>query len=64
VTLRIYDIHGRYVRGLVDGVQGEGSHSVQWDGRNGHGERVSSGVYLMKLDAGGTTSVRKMLMIK
>jgi len=64
VTLRIYDIHGRYVRGLVDGVKGEGSHSVQWDGRNDHGERVSSGVYLMRLDAGSTTSVRKMIMIK
>jgi hypothetical protein len=64
VTLRIYDIHGRYVRGLVNQVKEKGSHSVQWDGRNDRGEKVSSGVYLMKLEAGSTKSVRKMIMIK
>lgn len=64
VTLKIYDLHGRLVRTLVDGMKAKGNHVIQWDGRNDRGIRASSGIYLMRLNAGSTSSVRKMILIK
>jgi hypothetical protein len=64
VTLRIYDIHGRFIKTLVDEVKGAGHHFVQWNGKNESGERVSSGIYLMRLDSGNTNCVRKMILVK
>ncbi len=64
VTLKIYDIHGRFVTTLVDAVKEAGEHTVQWDGRNTGGEPVYSGIYFMRLEAGGSRAVRKMILMK
>jgi hypothetical protein len=64
VTLRIFDIRGQLVRTLVDGVQGHGQNSVVWDGRNNTGQQVASGVYLSRLNAGGISQTRKMMLMK
>ncbi len=64
VTLAIYDIRGRRVRILVDGLYEAGSHRVVWDGRDGQGEQMPSGVYLYRLEAAGRTVTRKMLITK
>jgi len=64
VTLKIYDVHGRYVTTLVDAVKEAGEYTVMWDGRNSGGEPVYSGVYFMRLEAGGSNTVRKMVLMK
>ncbi len=63
-TIRVYNLLGQLVRTLVDGEQEPGYHSVRWDGRNGLGKDVSSGIYFYKLQAGDYTSVRKMILLK
>ncbi|MCH7761590.1 T9SS type A sorting domain-containing protein [candidate division TA06 bacterium] len=62
--LGIYDLTGRQVQVLVDGVREAGSHSVVWDGRDGRGERVASGVYFVRLSAGDITATKKMILLK
>jgi hypothetical protein len=37
---------------------------VAWDGRDGHGRVVATGVYLYRLHGPGKTRTRRMLMIK
>ncbi len=65
VSLRIYDMMGRVVRTLVDDqVQSAGSYKVQWDGRNQHGTRVSSGVYLYSLEFGNFKKTKSMTLLK
>ncbi|MCX6134935.1 MAG: phosphodiester glycosidase family protein [Ignavibacteriales bacterium] len=64
VTLEVYDVLGREVITLVDGVQAPGSHSVRWDGRDGRGEAVSTGVYLYQLRAGGSAMTKKMVLLQ
>ena len=64
VALTIYDILGREVRTLVQGEQAPGYQSVVWDGTDGDGNPVASGVYLYRLEAGGFTQARKMVLLK
>lgn len=64
VGIRVYDAAGRFVISLESGAKPAGRHSVRWNGRNGRGTAVSSGVYYYRLQAGTKTLTRKMLLIK
>ena len=69
VTLTIYDTNGGAVRRLEIGHQPAGlyqrrSRAVYWDGRNGRGESVASGIYFYTLKADEFTATRKMLIRK
>ncbi len=62
VRLVIFNTIGQPVRTLVDELQAAGVYQVQWDGRDGRGERVATGVYLYRLQEGPVARVRKMLV--
>ena len=69
VTLTIYNQTGQVVRTLEVGHQiasayENRSKAVYWDGRNGLGEQVASGVYFYHLSAGDYSATRKMLILK
>ena len=69
VVLTIYDGSGRVVRTLEVGHQTAAvyesrSKAVYWDGRNGLGEQVASGLYFYALTAGDYSATRKMLILK
>ncbi len=64
VTIEIFNIKGQQVCTLVNEVFSAGRHSVLWDGRDGQGKPVSSGLYFYKLKAGTFSSVKKMILIK
>ena len=64
VTLAIYDVSGKKIRGLVGKQQPAGLYAVEWDGRNDGGELVSSGVYFYRLSAGEFTQTRRMVLLK
>jgi hypothetical protein len=63
-SLDVYDMQGRLVRRLVTAELAAGTHSVVWDGLDGDGRKVGSGVYLARLVAGGRTAEHKMVMLK
>ena len=69
VTLKIYDMNGKIVRRLEVGYKAAGmyrsrSRAVYWDGRNGLGEQLASGVYFYTLTAGEFSATRRMLILK
>ena len=69
VQISIYDISGELVRQLDLGHQRAGhyterSRAAYWDGRNGIGEHVASGVYFYTLTADTFRATRKMLVGK
>ncbi|KPK68440.1 hypothetical protein AMJ82_08245 [candidate division TA06 bacterium SM23_40] len=62
-NLTVYNILGQHVRTLVDGPVLPGRHVVTWDRRDGAGQRVASGVYFYRLQAGRTQATRKMIVV-
>lgn len=64
LSLRIYDLRGRLVRTLADGPQAAGRHAVTWDGRDGAGRALPSGVYFCRLQAGAVVETRAMALSK
>jgi FlgD Ig-like domain len=64
ISLGVYDISGRLIRELDGGVIPPGVHSVFWDGRDGKGRPVSSGVYLFRLEAGRQCRFQRAVLIR
>ena len=69
VTLTIYDMNGSNGSAFEMGHQAAGmyqnrSRALYWDGRNGRGESVASGIYFYTLKADEFTATRKMLIRK
>ena len=62
--LCVYNVSGRRVTTLLDEVRGPGTHRIEWDGRDGAGVEVGTGVYLYSLETEEGTLVRKMLLLK
>ncbi|MFO7638991.1 MAG: FlgD immunoglobulin-like domain containing protein, partial [bacterium] len=60
--LAVYDATGRRVRELFRGPTRAGSQVVRWDGRDDRGQPVARGVYLYRLEAGGESIARKLVL--
>ncbi|MCH7528894.1 MAG: S8 family serine peptidase, partial [Candidatus Marinimicrobia bacterium] len=59
VRLRLYNLRGQLVRTMVDDFQPAGVHTVALSG-----DRLASGVYFYRLEAGDFTRTRKMVLLK
>lgn len=64
VTLTIFDVTGRRVVTLVEGVQPGGAHMVTWNGRDGGGRAVVTGIYFYELATPEMTLTKKMVLLK
>lgn len=58
-TLKVFDVLGREVTTLVEGVKQPGTYSVTWDATGS-----PSGLYLYKLQAAGFTGIKKMVLVR
>ncbi|SYZ73917.1 exported hypothetical protein [Candidatus Zixiibacteriota bacterium] len=63
-VLRIYNILGQEVRTLIDRQEAPGNYSIEWDGTDGIGNKVGSGVYFYRLTRGNDNDTRKMVLLK
>lgn len=59
VTLKVFDVLGREVSTLVNGVEEPGYKSAAWDAEN-----MTSGIYFCRLAAGSFTETKKLLLLK
>lgn len=64
VTLAVYDILGRTVTTLYQGYLPTGQHQFRWNGVDGNGQGVASGVYFYRLSSDKISLTRKMALMK
>jgi hypothetical protein len=64
VKLDVYNLHGQHVRTLLSERMEAGQHEFVWDGRDDHGDTVSSGVYAARLRTSGYDELKKMVLVK
>jgi hypothetical protein len=64
VDVTVYDILGRKITTLMSGQQGAGSHQMEWDGRDGLGMSVPTGIYFVRMQSDNFSAVRKIMLMK
>lgn len=57
VDLSIFDLQGRKIRTLLNGLRSPGTHGWFWDGKKTDGSYADNGVYFLRLRAGGERRV-------
>jgi len=64
VNLSVYNILGQRVKTLINMRQQPGIYSVNWDGRDGEGHDISSGIYFYRLTTNNFDAARQMMLVK
>ncbi len=64
VRASVVDPRGREVRVLHDGMASAGSNSWLWNGRDGSGRTLASGVYLVRLETAERVMQRAVTLVK
>jgi endoglucanase len=64
VEISVYTIDGRLIRNLIKNHYGVGAHTIRWDGRDASGKRVSSGLYIYRIEAGEKIVTGKMTLVR
>ncbi|MFQ5772105.1 MAG: FlgD immunoglobulin-like domain containing protein [bacterium] len=64
VTLKVFNILGNQIRTLVNQIQTQGTHTIVWDGKNGQGEIVPSGVYIFRIEVESFIQSKKMILMR
>jgi hypothetical protein len=59
VNLRVFDIQGRELAVISQGLRNAGKHDLTWNAGD-----FKSGLYLIKLEAGDQTAIRKVLLLR
>jgi len=64
ITVTVYNNIGRKVIELYHGTSSAGLNLIQWDGKNDSGQRVSSGVYTIKIEGGGMNQSKRVVVVR
>ena len=64
IFLDVYDLRGRMVCRLFQGIRNPGQYRISWTGQDNHGNIVASGVYVYRLNVGETVLSRKMVLLQ
>lgn len=64
VSVAVFDVEGRLVRALHQGIENPGSHRATWDAVDDAGRRVASGVYFIEVRSNAWRDHRKVILVK
>ncbi|MCK4322561.1 T9SS type A sorting domain-containing protein [candidate division WOR-3 bacterium] len=64
VNIAVYNVLGARVKSLLNDKQNAGIYTITWDGRDKNGNKLPSGFYFLRLEAGEYKGTRKLLLIR
>ncbi len=64
VNLIIYNVQGQKIRTLVNSNQNSGVYNITWDGSNDQGFKVSSGIFIYRLQVNKFVASKKLVFLK
>jgi hypothetical protein len=64
VSVAVYDILGRRVATLLQGQQNAGYLTVEWDGKDAHGQQAPTGIYFIRMNADEFSATTKIMLMK
>ncbi len=64
VSLAVFDLAGNRIAVIADRRFETGTHAVLWNGRDASGRAVSSGVYLVQMEAAGLSESQKVTLLR
>lgn len=64
ISLRIYDMNGQLIKVLHEGHQPAGNYSVLWNGLGDAGNRISAGMYFVKLQSENFDQTMKLCKLQ
>lgn len=64
ITLAIYDLLGREVKLLEQGVKEAGRYEARWDGTDRIGMPVANGIYFCRLLVGNLCQTKKLILVR
>ena len=63
VRLAIYDLNGRHVATLANGILGQGTHSLRWNAQDDGGHAVPAGLYFVRFQTTGLTRIARIALL-
>ncbi|MFA5032120.1 MAG: FlgD immunoglobulin-like domain containing protein [bacterium] len=63
VSLKIYDIAGKEVKTIANGIETAGTKKIEWNARDNVGKKINSGVYFCKMQINNKEVATKSLII-
>ena len=64
VRIEIFDLHGKLINNIYEGITQPGTHTIRWDATNSYHNSIPSGVYFYRLTSEKYFKTRKMLYLK
>ena len=64
VRLSVFDVSGRLIKVLAEGVHNPSYYNVNWNGKDSSGRKVSQGVYFYRLEAKGYITSKKLIFLR
>jgi len=64
LELSIYDVQGRLVKTIAQGIHNSGNYTFQWDGMSTQGLPQSSGVYLVRLTSNSDQQIQRITLLR
>ena len=64
VRVSVYNLKGQKVKDLINADMPRGNHKLIWDGKDANNRNAGSGIYFLRLESGGKTSIRKAMLMK
>jgi flagellar hook assembly protein FlgD len=64
VTIEVFDAAGSLVRRLAEGQRPAGSFTTPWDGRDGGGRQLPTGIYFARIVTGDGTIMTHVVLTR